>query len=104
VLSLFKRLGYDRTKVKIVINRYLPKNPLTVNEIEDRLDHDVYETLDNHFPFVSSLIEQGRLARDVNIKHPVTQGFDRLASRLLGMEPPKTKGGLFSIFSRFRRS
>lgn len=104
VLSLFKRLGYDRTKVKIVINRYLPKNPLTVNEIEDRLDHDVYETLDNNFPFVSSLIEQGRLARDVNIKHPVTQGFDRLASRLLGMEPPKTKGGLFSIFSRFRRS
>ena len=105
VLSLFKRLGYDQDKVKIVINRYLPKSPLTIDEIEDRLDHEIYETLDNNFPFVSSLIEQGRLARDVNVKHPITQGFDRLASRLLGLEQPTKKRGLFSsLFSKFRRS
>lgn len=104
VLSLFKRLGYDQHKVKIVINRYLPKSPLTVNEIEDRLDHEIYETLDNDFPFISSLIEEGRLARDVNIKHNVTRGFDRLTSRLLGLKQPKKKSGLFSFFSKFRRS
>jgi pilus assembly protein CpaE len=103
VLSLFKRLGYDRGKVKIVINRYLPKNPLTISEIEDRLDHEVYESLDNHFPFVSSLIEQGRLARDVNLKHPVTQGFDRLACKLLGIEVKAKKRGLFSFLSKRRR-
>ena len=104
VLSLFKRLGYDQHKVRIVINRYLPKNPLTVAEIESRLDHPVYEVLDNHFPFVSSLIEEGRLARDVNLKHPVTQGFDRLASKLLGIEVPVKKRSFFKFFSKRRKS
>ena len=104
VLSLFKRLGYENHKVRLVVNRYQRKNPLTIEVIEERLDHTVYEILDNHFPFVSSLIEEGRLARDVNLKHKVTQGFDRLASRVLGFEVNHRSTGLRGFFSRFRRS
>ena len=104
VLSLFKRLGYDRSKVRLVLNRYQKKSSLSVDEIAERLDHSVYEVLDNSFPFVSSLIEEGRLARDVNLKHKVTKGFDRLASRLLGLEMSPNKRGLFGFFSKGRRS
>ena len=104
VLSLFKRLGYDRSKVRIILNRYQKKSALTVEEIEDRLDHHIYEVLDNSFPFVSSLIEEGRLARDVNLKHKVTKGFDRLAGRLLGVEVDQKKRGIFGLFSKRRRS
>lgn len=104
VLSLFKKLGYSSYKVRLVLNRHNNKSTLSVAEIEERLDHSVYETLENSFPFVSSLIEEGRLARDVNLKHKVTRGFDRLASRLLGIEVAETKGFFSSLFSRGRSS
>ena len=48
--------------------------------------------------------QEGRLARDVNLKHPVTSGFDRLASRLLGLEVTAKRGRLFGFLSMFRRS
>ena len=103
VLSLVRRLGYSREKVRLVLNRHYARSALSVEEIEDRLDYDIYEVLPSDFQFVSSLIEQGQLAREVDLKNQVTVGFDRLACRLLGLElpaPPSFFGKLFSKWSR----
>lgn len=103
VLSLAKRLGYDRGKVKLVLNRHQKRNALSVEEVEDRLDYPIFEVLPNDFKFVSSMIEQGCLARDLNLKHPVTAGFDRLTSQLLGVEPPKASGFFGKWFGKRSR-
>lgn len=104
VLSLFKRLGYQGGKVRLVVNRVQRKSFLSLEEIEDRLDHAVFMSLPNDFKFVSSLIESGVLAREMNLKHPVTRAFDTLACRLLGFEEISGRGGLLSsLFGRKKR-
>ena len=103
VLSLIRRLGYRRDKVRLVLNRHNKRSPFSVEEIEDRLDQDVYEVLPSNFKFVSNLIEQGQLARDVDLKHEITIGFDRLASRLLGLEPLEEQGFFSKLFSKRSR-
>jgi pilus assembly protein CpaE len=104
VLSLFKRLGYQGSKVRLVVNRLQRKSFLTIEEIEDRLDHGVFMSVPNDFKFVSGLIESGILAREMNLKHPVTRAFDTLACRLLGFEELSGRGGLFrGLFSGKKR-
>jgi MinD-like ATPase involved in chromosome partitioning or flagellar assembly len=103
VLSLVRRLGYSRDKVRLVINRHYSRSALSVEEIEERLDYDVFEVLPSDFKFVSSLIEQGQLARDVDLKHEVTVGFDRLACRLMGLELPEPPGFFSKLFSKWSR-
>ena len=103
VISLVRRLGYSRDKVRLVLNRHYSRSALSVEEIEDRLDYDIYEVLPSNFHFVSSLIEQGQLAREVDLKNEVTLGFDRLASRLLGLELPSPPGFFRKLFSKWSR-
>ena len=103
VLSLVRRLGYSRDKVRLVLNRYYAKSALSEEEVESRLDQDIFEVLPSDFKFVSSLIEQGQLARDVDLKHDVTLGFDRLTCRLLGLELPEPQGLFSKLFSKWSR-
>ena len=104
VISLMKRLDYGRGKVQLIVNRHQKRGMLSIDEIEEYLDYPVTEVLPNDFKFASSLIEQGALAHDVNLKHTVTVGYDRLARRLLSLEVDRAKRSFFAQLFSSKRS
>lgn len=86
-LDLFSRLGYDDDKVKIVVNRYLPEDDITVEDVEDALNHSVYWKISNSYFTVMSSINKGipisKIEPDSNINYDFRQLAAMLSSTVL---------------------
>ena len=104
-LSIFERLGYDRNKVCIVLNRFSKKAEVPVELIEDTLDREIFHTLSNDFRFISKVISEGRLAREVNPKHTLVGEYESFALKLISRPDllPQTRGVFGRLFSRRKR-
>lgn len=59
VLEIFARLGYDEQKIRLVINRYVSGEEITVKDIEDILEHPVYWKIPNNYYTVMTAINRG---------------------------------------------
>jgi len=58
-LDVFDRLGYGQDKVKLVINRYLRKSEITIDDAHRALNYQVFLNLPNDFNDVMSSINRG---------------------------------------------
>jgi MinD-like ATPase involved in chromosome partitioning or flagellar assembly len=104
-LSIFERLGYDRDKVCVVLNRFSKKAEVPVELIEDTLDREIFHTLSNDFRFISKVISEGRLAREVNPKHTLVGEYESFALKLISRPDllPQSRGLFGRLFSRRKR-
>ncbi len=91
-LSLFKRLEYDKTKVKLIINRYIEDDEITVEDVEEALDNDIYWKVPNaYFPIMSS-INKGIPVSQASPDLDISQNFVELAEKISGkMSSKKAK-------------
>jgi pilus assembly protein CpaE len=96
-LSIFRQLGYDRNKVKLVLNRYLKRGDLDTDAIADALGMPVEGTVANDFPTVIKAINEGSLLVNVAPRAKVTKDIRALVPMIRG-EPPARKG----LFGRRR--
>jgi pilus assembly protein CpaE len=58
-LDVFERLGYSRDKVKLIINRFLKKSEITVEDTQKTLNYDVFWRIPNDFNNVMTSINRG---------------------------------------------
>lgn len=93
-LQVFRRLGYDRDKVKLVVNRYHKRSKLGLDAMADALGTEVDITVGNDFPAVVGAINNGKLLADAAPRARVTRDFRRLAE-LLDPQAPAPRRGLF---------
>ena len=83
-LELFGRLGYDQTKVKLVLNRYQKASRITLEVIADTLHVPVAHTISNDFVSIIDAINRGVLLVDAAPRARLTQDIADLASILSG--------------------
>ena len=93
-LSIFRQLGYDQSKVKLVLNRYLKRGDLDKDAVADALGMQVEGTVSNDFPTVIKAINEGSLLVDVAPRAAVTKDIRALVPMIRG-EPPAARKGLF---------
>lgn len=91
VLMLFDRLGYAREKIKLLINRYMPNEEITAEDVEETLEHPIFWKTPNNYMTVMSAINRGAPIPTVNDESPIWESFLGLASRLAGLIRPKKK-------------
>ena len=107
-LELFDRLGYDKEKVKIVLNRYMENEEIKTEDVEDVLDKKVYWKIPNNYFTIMSAINKGIPVSLVNEESNIARSYRDLAGILsdsvISTNPTKkTKRSNFNILDLFKK-
>jgi pilus assembly protein CpaE len=105
-LDIFTRLGYDRSRIKVVINRYAKTPEFDLKQVEKVLETQVFATIANDYQAAIASINVGEPLVLSKNQSRVIHDFNHLASKLTGIrphsEPPPPPGpqrtGWTSIF------
>jgi pilus assembly protein CpaE len=92
LLNLFERLGYDEQKIKLIINRYMPGEEITVEDVEETLEHEVFWKIPNNYSVVMTSINRGIPISMVDNSKPMEKNFLELAHKLSGVLPRAGSG------------
>ncbi len=94
-LDIFKRMGYGKDKLLLVINRYDSNKGVTSEEIEKSLKYPVFWTIPNQdYATVIKSINEGIPISTMTPRSKVSQNFKKLAEHFNGsvfMEQENTK-------------
>lgn len=85
LLNLFERLGYDQQKIKLVVNRYMQGEEITVEDVEETLEHPVFWKIPNNYSVVMTAINRGIPISQVENSKPLEKNFLELAHKLSGV-------------------
>ncbi|MBR1942839.1 response regulator [bacterium] len=81
-LDIFERLGYDKEKTKIVINRYMENDEVKAEDLEDALNRKVYWKIPNNYFTIMSSINKGMPVSLINPGSNIAQSYRELATVL----------------------
>lgn len=81
-MDLFERLGYEKEKIKIVLNRYMENDEIRAEDVEDVLGQDVYWKIPNNYFTIMSAINKGVPVNIINPESNVAQSYRELAAML----------------------
>lgn len=97
LLDIFRSLGYRGDKIRVLVNRYEKKGPVSLSELEETLGLQVGSVIPEDSPAVSASINQGvpilRLAKS----SAVAKSLNELVCSLT----PTSKGNRQGILQRF---
>lgn len=84
-LAICRRLGYEESKLCVVVNRYQSGDVLPVKDAEDLLQAPIFWKLPNDYKLSADSLTQGVpvTLQDVNAK--LTRGYAELARKLSGV-------------------
>lgn len=81
-LELFGKLGYDKEKTKIVINRYMENDEIKEDDIEKVLSKQIYWKIPNNYFAIMSAINKGVPVSIINSSTNVAQSYKDLAQHI----------------------
>jgi pilus assembly protein CpaE len=109
-LDLFTRLGYDRKRIKIVLNRYTKTPEFEKEQVEKVLEEKIYAVLSNDYRAAISSINVGEPLVQSNKQSRLVREFAHLAAKLSGVSTgeeaavgargPGARAGWTAIFGR----
>lgn len=94
-LRIFRRLGYGPERLKILVNRYHRKAPVTLEAIHNALGQPVDAVVRNDFPLAEQALNEGVMVADLKPKAGLARDLDAVA-RMLAEIPQARRGGFFS--------
>ncbi|MBR2526018.1 response regulator [bacterium] len=81
-LDIFERLGYDKDKTKIVVNRYMENDEVKAEDLEEALNKKVYWKIPNNYFTIMSSINKGLPVSLINENSNIAQSYRELATVL----------------------
>lgn len=95
LLQVLKSLGYQKDKLKLLVNRYARASTITLDDLLQALHQEPFRTIPNSFSAVSESVNQGVPILKLAPKDPVSKALKDLAEALLPAVA-RTRGRLFS--------
>jgi pilus assembly protein CpaE len=81
-LDLFENLEFPESKIKVLINRYLENDEITVSDVEKTLNKQIYWKIPNNYFTIMSSINKAIPVSEVNENSNITESFTLLASQM----------------------
>lgn len=78
-LELFDKLGYDKDKTKIVVNRYMDNDEIKEDDVKKVLSKDIFWKVPNNYFAIMSAINKGIPVNEINTSTNVAQSYRELA-------------------------
>ena len=103
-LKVFERLGYPRTKVHVVVNRWSKNVEVELRKVQAHLDEQLIGFIPNDYPKVIGSINLGQPLVQTDPSSKLTVEIKRIAALVSGgnfqSTPPTRKRLLGSVFGR----
>lgn len=81
-LELFDKLGYERDKTKVVVNRYMENDEIKDDDIQKVLSKEIYWKVPNNYFAIMSAINKGIPVGEVNDTTNISQSYKGLAQHI----------------------
>lgn len=81
-LELFEKLGYDKEKTKIVVNRYMENDEIKDSDVEQVLSKNIFWKIPNNYFAIMSAINKGMPVGEINDNTNVAQSYKKLAQHI----------------------
>ncbi len=81
-LELFDKLGYDKNKTQIVVNRYMGNDEIKQEDVKKVLSKDIYWKVPNNYFAIMSSINKGIPVSEMNPSTNVAQSYRELAKHI----------------------
>ncbi len=81
-LELFEKLGYDKEKTKIIVNRYMENDEIKDNDVEKVLSKPIYWKIPNNYFAIMSAINKGVPVSVINSTTNVAKSYKDLAQNI----------------------
>lgn len=85
ILDLFDKLGYDKEKTQIVVNRYMENDEIKIDDVENLLERGVYWKIPNNYFTMMSAINKGVSVAEVNPSSNVALSYKEFAMSVSDM-------------------
>jgi Flp pilus assembly CpaE family ATPase len=95
IVRQLRDAGFDKDRLRLVLNRVPRKGDVTTPELESALGLKIFDTVPNDYRALESVYAEGRL---LSSDHPVRQRIRGMAAKLAGAPPESRRRGRFSIF------
>jgi pilus assembly protein CpaE len=95
VLHAFERLGYSADRVRVLVNRYLKGEDVSLKEVEKALNFKVFWSIPNDYKSLIRSIQAGDPLTLQTDSIPVAKSFYDMSARVLGIpiERHRRSGG-----------
>ena len=78
-IELFDKLGYDKEKTKIIVNRFMENDEIKEDDVEKVLSKGIYWKIPNNYFAIMSAINKGIPVCEMNSSTNVAQSYKKLA-------------------------
>lgn len=100
-LRIFRRLGYGPDRVRLIVNRFHKRAPVTLEAIQNALGQSVEALIHNDFPLIEQSLNLGALVSDVKPGARTTRDLEAITWHYAGIkDPPVTSSFLSRLFGR----
>lgn len=97
-LDLFRTVGYEEDRVKIVINRYEKRNEIRREDMEKVFEQKLFAIVSNDYNALTDAINKGELLSANHEGSPANRDIAAIATLLTGVQPKgydQTRQGFF---------
>jgi len=104
--ELFDKIGYSDDKIKLVINRYIENQEITLKDIENSLGKSVFDTIPNNYLTLIDSINLGKSVGEINPQSNIAKAYLRIAQQIIKLDfanlQTKTNynHGIFNLLQR----
>ena len=92
LLNSFYDLGYpSKERIRVVINRYLKNSEISLKDVEEGIDQEIFWTIPNDYRTTVSAINQGKALCEVASRASVTKNLRKLTGTLMKPEEKREK-------------
>lgn len=81
-LELFEKLGYDKDKTQIIVNRYMENDEIKEADVERVLSKPIYWKIPNNYFAIMTAINKGVPVSTINSTTNIAQSYKDLAQHL----------------------
>ncbi len=104
--ELFDKIGCNNDKIKLIINRFIENQELTIENIEKTLEKEVFATIPNNYLTLIDAINLEKNVDEVNPKSNIAKAYSKIAKNILeiNFENLNSKANFnHSIFNLLKR-
>lgn len=84
--ELFDKIGYNNDKIRLVINRFIDNNEFTLNNIEEKLNKKVFNTIPNNYLTLLDAINLNCNVDETNPQSNIAKAYSKLAQDILEID------------------
>ena len=104
--ELFDKIGYNDDKIKLVVNRFIDNQEITIDDIEEQVNHKVFHAIVNNYLTLIDAISLKRNVGETNPHSNIAKAYARLADEILkidfvNLKSQKAKtNGIFDLIQK----